>query len=103
LSSCNRFKDFFLSGKLNVLAGGGGATVGTATLVAGTVTVNTTAVTTSSLIFVSYNTPSGTLAAGLSAPTASITNGTSFVINSLTTAGMVNTLDLSTVRWWIIN
>lgn len=88
--------------KLEVSAGSN-QSIGTATLVSGTVTVSTTAVTTSSLIFVSYNTPSGTLAAGLSAPSASIVNGTSFVINSLTTAGIVNTLDTSTVRWWIVN
>lgn len=76
---------------------------GTATLSSGTVTVSTARVTTSSLIFVVYNTPSGTLASGLSAPSGSIVNGVSFVINSLTTAGVVNTLDNSTVRWWIIH
>ena len=88
--------------KLNI-ATGTNASIGTATLVAGAVTVNTTAVTSSSQIIVCYNTPSGTLASGLSAPSASIVNGTSFVINSLTTAGVVNTLDTSTVRYWIIN
>lgn len=82
---------------------GSNASVGSSTLVSGTVTISTTAVTSSSLIFVVYNTPSGTLASGLSAPTGSIVNGTSFVVNSLTTAGIVNTLDNSTVRWWIIN
>lgn len=85
------------------IATGTNASIGTATLVAGTVTVATTAVTTSSLIFVTYNTPSGTLASGLSAPSGSIVNGTSFVINSLTTSGTVNTADVSTVRYWIIN
>ena len=85
------------------IATGSNASVGTTTLASGTVTVSTTAVTSSSLIFVVYDTPSGTLAAGLSAPVASITNGTSFVINSLTTAGTVNTADNSSVRYWIIN
>ena len=85
------------------IATGTNASIGTATLSAGTVTVSTTAVTSSSQIIVCYNTPSGTLASGLSAPSASIVNGTSFVINSLTTAGLVNTLDNSTVRYWIIN
>lgn len=85
------------------IATGTNASAGTATLASGTVTISTTAVTASSLIFVAYNTPSGTLASGLSAPVGSITAGTSFVINSLTTAGVVNTLDNSTVRWWFIN
>lgn len=85
------------------IATGVNASAGTATLSSGTVTISTTAVTSSSLIFVVYNTPSGTLASGLSAPSGSIVNATSFVINSLTTAGVVNTLDNSTVRWWIIN
>jgi heat shock protein HslJ len=85
------------------IATGSNASVGAATLSSGTVTVSTTAVTASSLIYVVYNTPSGTLASGLSAPSGSIVAGTSFVINSLTTAGVVNTLDNSTVRYWIIN
>lgn len=85
------------------IATGSNASVGTATLSSGTVTVSTTAVTTNSLIFLVYDTPSGTLDAGLSAPSGSIVNGTSFVINSLTTAGTVNTLDNSSVRFWIVN
>lgn len=91
-----------IGGKINITTGSN-ASAGTATLSSGTVTVSTTAVTSSSLIFVVYNTPSGTLASGLSAPVGSIVNATSFVINSLTTAAVVNTLDNSTVRWWIIN
>lgn len=85
------------------IATGSNASIGTATLTAGTVTINTTAVSASSLIFVVYDTPGGTLAAGLSAPVGSIVAGTSFVINSLTTAGLVNVADVSTVRYWIIN
>ncbi len=91
-----------LTKKLNVTTGTN-ASAGTATLVLGTVTVSTTAVTSSSLIYVVYDTPAGTLASGLSAPAGSIVNATSFVINSVTTAGVVNTTDTSTVRWWIIN
>lgn len=78
------------------IATGSNASVGTATLSSGTITVNTTAVTASSLIFVSYDTPSGTTGQ-LSAPSGSIVAGTSFVINS--TSGS----DASTVYWWIIN
>ena len=70
--------------------------IGTATLVAGTVTVATTAVKTGAKIFLSVNTPGGTQGF-LSAPAASITNGTSFVINS------TDITDTSTVNWWIIN
>lgn len=91
-----------LGGKLKI-GTGTNASAGTATLVAGTVTVSTTAVATNSLIFVTYNTPAGTLAAGLAVPSGSISNGVSFVINSVNTAGAVNTADTSTVRWWIIN
>lgn len=82
-------------GKIKV-ATGTNASVGTATLVAGTVTVNTTAVAAGSLIFVSRNTPGGTTGS-LSAPSASIVAGTSFVINSSS-----NT-ETSTVNWWIVN
>lgn len=75
---------------------GSNKSIGTATLVAGTVTVSTTAVTSSSLIFVTVNTPGGTQGF-LSVPSGSIVNGTSFVINSSS-----NT-ETSTVNWWIIN
>lgn len=70
--------------------------IGTATLVGGTKTVTTTAVKTGAKIFLSVNAPAGTQGF-LSAPTASIVDGTSFVINSS------NVLDTSTVNWWIIN
>lgn len=69
-------------------------TRGTATLVAGTATVSTTAALTGSVIFLTCNTPGGTQGI-LSAPVASIVNGTSFVINSSESA------DTSTVNWWI--
>jgi len=70
--------------------------IGTATLVGGTVTVNTTLAATGSKIFITRNTPSGTLG-DLSVPDASIVNGTSFVINS--SSGT----ETSTINWWIIN
>lgn len=78
------------------IATGANASMGTATLVGGTVTVNTTAVATGSTIFLTCNTPGGTQGF-LSAPAASITNATSFVINS--SSGT----DTSTVNWLIIN
>ena len=78
------------------IATGSNASMGTATLVAGTVTVSTTAVATGSTIFLTCNTPGG-VQGFLSAPAASITNATSFVINSS------NVADTSTVNWLIIN
>lgn len=79
------------------IATGANASLGTsAAMVAGTVTVATTAVTASSRIFLTTNTPGGTQGV-LSAPTASIVAGTSFVINSS------NAADTSTVNWWIVN
>lgn len=72
--------------------------IGTATLGGGTgtATVATTAVKTGAKIFLSVNAPGGTQGF-LSAPTASIIDGTSFVINS------TSATDTSTVNWWIIN
>ncbi len=84
------------NGQLIAPTGNADSVVGTATLVGGTVTVNTTAVAAGSQIFVSRNTPGGT-SGFLSAPVASIVAATSFVINS--SAGA----DTSTVNWWIIN
>lgn len=76
---------------------GANASIGTsAAMVAGTVTVNTTAVTANSLIFVSRNTPGGTTG-NLSAPSGSIVPGVSFAINSSSAT------ETSTVNYWIIN
>ncbi len=85
----------YVNGKIG-LNTGSNASIGTATLASGTVTVSTTAVATGSIIYVVYNTPSGTQGF-LSVPSASIVNGTSFVINS--SSGTDN----STVNWWIVN
>lgn len=72
---------------------GTNATMGTAVLVAGTVTVNTTKVTANSRIFLTAQTPGGTVGAVyVSARTA----GTSFAITSL------NVLDTSTIAWMIV-
>ena len=78
------------------IATGANASAGTATLVGGTVTVNTTAVTANSLIHVNHLTPIVTQGI-LSVPPASIVAGTSFVINSSSVA------DASVITWWIIN
>lgn len=81
--------------KINI-ATGTNASVGRATLVGGTVTVNTTAVTANSEIFLTDRTTGaltnvGTLTVG------TVVAGTSFVINS------TNILDTSNVSWFIIN
>ncbi len=84
------------TGKLMFRAAGGADDVrGTATLVGGTVTVNTSSIRTGDLIFTSRNTPGGS-PGFISAPVASIVDSTSFVINS--SSGT----DTSTVNWWII-
>lgn len=81
--------------KINI-ATGTNASVGVATLSGGTVTVSTTAVTASSLIYLTDAT-TGTLT-NIGTPTVGTkTAGTSFVINSS------NVLDTSTVNWIIIN
>lgn len=92
---------FMKDGKL-CFATGAAAVAGTATLVSGTVTVSTTAIEAGDKVFLTRNTPGGTLGIGLTAPVASISAATSFVINSVDAAGSVLTTDTSTVNWWII-
>lgn len=82
-----------LTGKLKIETGTN-ASSGTTTLVAGTVTISTTAISTGDDVIVIVKTPAGTQGF-LSVPTANITNGTSFVINSSS-----NT-ETSTVYWEI--
>lgn len=79
--------------KLNI-ATGTNASIGTAVLVAGTVTVSTTAVTAGSIIMLTRQVTGGTVGE-LSVGT--ITAGTSFVINS------ASATDTSTVGYLIIN
>lgn len=81
------------TGHLNLTAGTD-KTVGQATLSAGTVTVDNTSVTASSLIFLTNAGASGTVGT-LSVGT--ITAGTSFVINSSSST------DTSKVNWLIVN
>jgi len=77
------------------IATGSNASVGTSgAMTSGTITINTTAVTANSIIFLTHANSSGTLGE-LSVGT--ITAGTSFVINSSSSS------DTSTVNWIIIN
>lgn len=70
-------------------------TAGSATLVGGVATINTSAVTENSRIIVSYNTPGGTQGF-LRAAASDIISGTSFVIRSSSNA------DTSSVNWWMV-
>lgn len=90
------------AGKGLKIATGANATVGTATMVNGTVTVSTTAAKSNSLIFVMRN--------GLNASTSigymdvgSISDGVSFTINSMKQNTTLETGDQSTFYWLIIN
>lgn len=76
---------------------GSNASAGTGTLVGGSATISTTAVTANSLIFVTDTAISLTNVGTLTVPTASIIAGTSFVVKS------TNILDISTFSWLIIN
>jgi hypothetical protein len=82
------------AGNKLLIATGSNASAGTGTLSGGTVTISTTAVTASSLIFLT-DTSGGTNLGTLSVGT--ITAGTSFVVNSS------NALDSSTFNWHLIN
>lgn len=77
---------------------------GTVTLVSGTITVTTTAVTASSLIFISRMSVGSSTALG-QLTVGTVTAGTSFVINAATqaTPGTPLATDLSVVCWQIIN
>lgn len=80
-----------------IIKPGSNASIGTsANMVSGTVTVSTTAVDASSIIFAVHNTIGGTPGV-LSVPVGSIVAGTSFVINSSATT------DTSTCNWWVIS
>lgn len=83
------------------LKGGSNAKIGQATLASGTVTVANSSVTANSFIIPWYVTPTGTVGS-LSSPTNSITAGTSFIINSVTGASVVQTLDSSVIGYMII-
>ena len=80
--------------KLSITTGTNASIGQSAAMTAGSITISTTAVTASSLIFLTNALPGGTVGT-LSVGT--ITAGTSFVINSSSAT------DTSKVNWWIIN
>lgn len=84
----------------------GANSFGKVTLVAGTATISTTAVTANSIIMLTRDSIGSTGAAALGMLTVGTKSaGASFVINSLTTADAtaVATTDVSSVSWMIIN
>lgn len=88
------------------IATGSDASTGTATLSGGTVTVNTTAVTASSLIHIWRQSIGATGAAALGMLTVgTITAGTSFVINAVQAADAtaLQASDVSIIGWMIVN
>jgi hypothetical protein len=81
---------------------GSNARMGTATLVAGTVTVSNTSVTANTRIFLSRYSPGASTALGVIS-VGTVTASTSFVINSLKTAdATVETNDVSVVHWLLV-
>lgn len=72
---------------------GSNARMGTAVLVAGTVTVSNTSITSNTRIWVGMKTPGGTVGASF---VSTVTIGTSFVITS------TSNLDTSTVAWLLV-
>lgn len=85
----------------NMNAQASGPAFGTATLTAGTVTVNTSSVTANSKIFLTNIAKNASTAIGVLS-VGTITAGTSFVINSLTAgSNTVQAGDVSTVAWSI--
>lgn len=80
--------------KLSMLSTGGAAAAGEATLVAGSVTVNTTAVLTATKVMLTRKTTGGTIGTAI---TYTIVNATSFTINS------DNPLDTSTFSWFLVS
>lgn len=84
----------------------GANSFGTVTLVNGTATVSTTAVTANSIIMLTRQSPGTTGANPLGMLSiGTIVAGTSFVINALTTANSTTNVasDVSSVGWMIIN
>lgn len=84
----------------------GANSFGTVTLGSGTATVSTTAVTASSIILLTRQSPGSTGANALGQLSiGTVSAGTSFVINALTTANSTTnaTTDVSVVGWMIIN
>lgn len=94
----------FPLGNKMVIPSGSNARQGTATLVAGTATIATTAVNANSLIYVGIVNARPGGSGNVAVPAAeSISAGVNFVINAYTNAGTVDVLCASVVCWLIID
>ena len=94
------------SGPRGSTSAAGANSIGSVTLVGGTVTVSTTAVTTNSLIQIWRQSVGATGAAALgNLSVGTIVNGTSFVINAWQAADAtaLQASDVSVIGWEIIN
>ncbi len=87
------------SNKLNVLEGSN-ASIGTATLSAGTVTVTTSKCSSTSRVFTQLVAKG---AGNTGAEYLVVAGSGSFVLTSINTSGSTATTDTSTLNWWIIN
>jgi len=95
-----------LSANVGAAAAAGANSFGSVTLVGGTVTVATTAVTASSLIYLTRGSIGATGAAALGhLAVGTIVAGTSFVINALQAADAtaLQASDVSVINWFIVN
>lgn len=95
-----------LSTSVGSTTAAGANSFGTVTLVGGTATVATTAVTASSIIFLTRMTVGATGAAALGIlSVGTISAGTSFIINAWQTANAtaLATTDVSNIGWMIVN
>lgn len=93
-------------GNKMIVPTGANASAGQNTLVAGTLTLNTTAITANSLVQLTRAGPGSTGAAALGSLTVgTITPGVSFVINALQVAdsSAIQATDISVVNWAIVN
>lgn len=90
------------SGNKLFIASAANASVGSATLVSGRVTISTTAITASSLVFVTRRSNEG-VEVGPVFTVNNVIPGTSFRISSMTVLGAVVAADNTIVNWWIIN
>ena len=87
---------------INLPSTGTAPVAGTGTLVGGTVTIATTAVTANSVILATYHTPAGaTQGVKLTIPTR--TAGVSFVVNATDNTGTLVATDTSTFDWVLFN
>lgn len=90
-------------GKISSDEGNPNSSLGTAALVAGTATINTTAIGASSRVFLTKLTATGTAGGFVVEDSTVRVNGTSFTIKAINATNAVETGDTSTVAWFIVD